>query len=99
MFYEDDRVLFISLHQDSNYPLHSGGSDQWGMSFLPHSSPPTGEAAVDHPGGAQSCRELLPLAGLLNYVCQKSATCCLHCTVAAVFLKYDVHRAVLVADS
>jgi hypothetical protein len=68
IFYEDDRVLFISLHQDSNYPLHSGGSDQWGMSFLPHSSPPTGGAAVDHPGGGQSCRELLPLAGLLNYV-------------------------------
>eukprot|EP00775_Hariotina_reticulata_P006584 gene6584-6812_t len=24
IFYENDRVLFISLHQDSNYPLHSG---------------------------------------------------------------------------
>ncbi|WIA41232.1 hypothetical protein OEZ86_004845 [Tetradesmus obliquus] len=24
MFWEDDRVLFISIHQDSNYPLNSG---------------------------------------------------------------------------
>lgn len=24
IFWEDDRVLLISLHQDSNYPLHSG---------------------------------------------------------------------------
>jgi acetoin utilization deacetylase AcuC-like enzyme len=23
-FYDDDRVLFISLHQDSNYPIGSG---------------------------------------------------------------------------
>lgn len=25
-FYDDDRVLFISLHQDNNYPIGSGGS-------------------------------------------------------------------------
>ena len=24
IFEEDPRVLFISLHQDSNYPVHSG---------------------------------------------------------------------------
>jgi acetoin utilization deacetylase AcuC-like enzyme len=26
MFWEDDRVLFISIHQDSNYPLNSGAA-------------------------------------------------------------------------
>jgi acetoin utilization deacetylase AcuC-like enzyme len=29
-FYEDDRVLFISLHQDSNYPIGSGNAGGWG---------------------------------------------------------------------
>ena len=29
-FYEDDRVLFISIHQDSNYPLNSGSIDEAG---------------------------------------------------------------------
>jgi hypothetical protein len=27
LFWEDDRVLFISLHQDGNYPLNSG--ERW----------------------------------------------------------------------
>lgn len=26
-FYDDDRVLFISIHQDSNYPIGSGEQD------------------------------------------------------------------------
>eukprot|EP00775_Hariotina_reticulata_P006585 gene6585-6813_t len=30
IFYEDDRVMFISLHQDSNYPLHSGAVSEVG---------------------------------------------------------------------
>ncbi len=29
-FYEDDNVLFISIHQDSNYPVHSGNTDDIG---------------------------------------------------------------------
>jgi len=69
IFYEDDRVLFISLHQDSNYPLHSGGSDQWGMSFLPLTAHhPLEEQQWTTQGGGQSCRERLPFAGMLNYV-------------------------------
>jgi acetoin utilization deacetylase AcuC-like enzyme len=28
-FYDDDRVLFISLHQDSNYPIGSGEGGCW----------------------------------------------------------------------
>jgi hypothetical protein len=30
IFYSYDRVLFISLHQDGNYPLHSGKADEAG---------------------------------------------------------------------
>lgn len=30
MFWEDGRVLFISIHQDSNYPLNSGESSKRG---------------------------------------------------------------------
>lgn len=30
IFEEDDRVLFISIHQDSNYPLHSGSVEETG---------------------------------------------------------------------
>jgi acetoin utilization deacetylase AcuC-like enzyme len=29
-FWEDPNTLFISVHQDSNYPLHSGGVDEVG---------------------------------------------------------------------
>lgn len=30
IFYEDDSVLTISLHQDGNYPLHSGSMEERG---------------------------------------------------------------------
>lgn len=53
-FWQDDRVLFISLHQDSNYPVGSGGQLGW------QQSAGTASLAGRLPAGAGSPAETVP---------------------------------------
>jgi acetoin utilization deacetylase AcuC-like enzyme len=41
MFESDPRLLFISLHQDNNYPLFSGWGGSWALPAAPHAPPGT----------------------------------------------------------
>lgn len=80
-FYDDDRVLFISLHQDSNYPIGSGEFGKCQQCWCKHKSSMCGDCnptAKSSPASDSSfCCAVVPTSAI-SAVVRGQASVTLH---------------------